>query len=441
MTRRRRVSRREAAEKHDALGRERRIASREARAVEEIEFARSLERTWKITGYDIRGMFHGRYDRDELRKVPVPIRRLAPHLCSCNTPLQLEKYERLLTEIVDKAPKLLREDYLFLVYGLRDSLWIRPIEDWIPRGRSPRAIFISLVDHLFVRYKVPGFLYGTFFEYTGEHSGPDFLHLFEAVAKGGSPYRYLRGYKGIPVTRRMCRRFMETSAGTPLMVGLRRAQVEALGGDRRLADRICGTFLGRELQISEAFWQGVIHWFCNHWTGDSRKVGPLLDYIKHCWEENRGFSMKGRSPHTLIQGMEEWHRDLARLKALEKYTFKPSGFSGMNWEEKKKVGVNAFKVETWVIEEILTSKDLVAEGSKMKHCVASYSDGIKEGGSSIWSVKKDDERRLTIEIDNRNRCIAQVAGPCNESASDKEKAMVRKWARENNIRIQKNAWW
>lgn len=439
MTRRRRVSRREASEKRGALRRKNRIALQENEIARGVECQKLLrQKKLIIDEAFVSTVFRAAEGRDP-HSLPTHFHVLTWHLSYYDRKRDREKFEHLLIEIIRRAPKLMREDYIPLVAKLREGLWIRPIDEWTPHGRSPRSIFISLVDHLFVQYPVPRFLYESLFNNYEPASALRVDSLFQVAAKGGSPYRYLREYKRVPVTRRMCHLFMGTPAGIPIIVGLRRAQVEVLGGERRLADRICRSFLGRELQPDEAFWQSVIHWLCNHWTDDARKVGPLLDYIKHRWEEDRSFSMKARSSNALIQGMEEWHRDLARLQALEKYVFKPSGFSGASYEMKKRVGVRG--VEIWTIEEVLTSKGLIAEGRKMKHCVASYADWIKEGRSSIWSVKKDDERRLTIEIDNKNRRIAQVAGPCNESANGKEKAVVRSWAKENNIRIMRDAWW
>jgi hypothetical protein len=433
MTRRRRVFKKEAAEKRDALRRKRRRASKEAKAAKEIECKKRLQRKWSINEKAVSSAM----ETGNFRNLPINILRLLRY-CECKR--EWKKAERLVFEIIRKAPNLARSDYIPLASKLSKSLWIRPIEEWVPRGCSPKSIFISLVDHLLVRYPVPRFLYTSFFESNGWFSSPRCDHLFQAVANGCSPYRYLRDYEGIPLTRRMCHHFMATPADTPIVVGLRRAQVEVLRGDRQLADRICGTFLGRNIQKEEAFWQSVIHWFCNHWDGDKKKVGPLMDYIKSRRDEDWNFSMKGRSILALVRGMEEWHRDLARLHKLEKYVFKPSGFHEANFEMKRRVGVKEFEEEVWSVEEVLTSKDLVAEGKKMRHCVAGYADAIQEGISSIWSLKKDGERRLTIEINNARRNVVQVAGPSNKSANAKEREIVKRWARANKIDIWKYAW-
>ncbi len=222
--------------------------------------------------------------------------------------------------------------------------------------------------------------------------------------------------------------------------------------------------MGRSLGVEEAFWFTVIQWFCNHPMLDPSQVQPLLDYIEHRKEDTDRrhraaleaaahgardqvpglFSMKGRTATTLFRDMERWHADLAReadLVRRERFTpysrqaipavFEPSGLRGLSWEVKK-----GRKRSVWTIVELLTARALSDEGRGLAHCVYSYGHSVAKGRSSIWSMRLDRERVVTVEVDNANRRIVQVRGLRNRLPTNGEREVLRRWAEQSDLAIR-----
>ena len=161
---------------------------------------------------------------------------------------------------------------------------------------------------------------------------------------------------------------------------------------------------------------------------DFSQVRPLWDYA-----QNQGIvSFKGRTLDNFLEGMENWHQDLAKNVNVKYEDWEGSGLGG--YEEIR----NEDNIETlYKIEEILNSVDLKREGKEMRHCVYSYVSRCRGGGTSIWTMKKVNEisknNLLTIEI--RGQDIVQVRGKCNRMAKDVEKKLIRAWAKKEGLKI------
>ena len=78
----------------------------------------------------------------------------------------------------------------------------------------------------------------------------------------------------------------------------------------------------------------------------------------------------------------------------------------------------------WTIQELLTSKELQAEGRAMNHCVSSYANNCLKGSASIWSMQVSDgktspHRVMTVAVNNKSRVISQARGKYNALPSGK----------------------
>lgn len=104
-----------------------------------------------------------------------------------------------------------------------------------------------------------------------------------------------------------------------------------------------------------------------------------------------------------------------------------SGFNDFIWEKDK--------VDTWTCEEILTPIALSQEGRILHHCVFSYHSSVEKGIVSIWSLRLNDERRITIEVQNASRKIVQVRGLQNRKAKHEEMKVILMWANTNRLSI------
>ena len=85
----------------------------------------------------------------------------------------------------------------------------------------------------------------------------------------------------------------------------------------------------------------------------------------------------------------------------------------------------------WMVQELLSNKELVSEGRAMRHCVASYAKNCRKGKTAIWSLQAVDEEEtrqpvMTIAVDVRRKNITQVRGKYNIAPVGKTKNVQQK---------------
>jgi hypothetical protein len=388
---------------------------------------------------------------EKVRSRPTPETQLLKRFDDLKPILEDDGYEAILLAaqklariVFERAPKIVDRAAPLWVLARHAPDWVRPLDNWQPKGKGAEAQFRSLVNHLIVKYPVPAFLYRVFettvrnVRMSVDRIWP-LVTFFVRVAQGTSVYKLTKipvedGGLVVPLTKRMCHRFMQSPAKSGFIEAIRRAQVEVLGGDHRLVRAIIDSPLGdRFLPGAEAFWMTVIQWFARHSMLDPNQVGPLFDYISHLRREDNDFSITGRSPLALLRGMERWHNELAHVRKLTGKPFEPSGFEAGVWENKRREKSGNFVVTRWTMTELLGSKALAKEGRAMSHCVYSYGRSIESGSTSIWSLQRNDERMVTVEVRNRHQSVVQVRGKANRRPTASEINYVRRWADENGL--------
>ncbi|MGD9546003.1 MAG: PcfJ domain-containing protein [Candidatus Krumholzibacteriia bacterium] len=345
----------------------------------------------------------------------------------------------VIQELADRRPRLLAADIMEPVLAIILISGVRSLDRWRPGGKGLRANFLSLAAHLLGPYPVPKFILEVTMQGDGLITPELFRHLrtAKALAHGGSIHRDLRGTV-LPgtLTRRMCHVWAATPETLSIAGAARRAQVLCYGGGVKLARLIAGGLPRVMSHNREEFWAEAIHWFCRQPDLDPVQVGPLCDFLSHRIAEDPGFSLKGRTYGSLKRAMEQWHRETADLRRIGMKSFTPSGFAGATWRKTVKVHGRLVAEDLWSFQEILTARDLVDEGSAMRHCVATYARNIGCGYCSIWSLRMNGNRKLTIEVVNRERRVVQVRGKSNRRALEAEAVMVRKWAAKNALQVE-----
>jgi hypothetical protein len=97
----------------------------------------------------------------------------------------------------------------------------------------------------------------------------------------------------------------------------------------------------------------------------------------------------------------------------------------------------AYEGEEFSIALPKDAADIVREGNKLCHCVASYIKKVAIGDSFIVFLRKKKEKDkpfYTIEIQN-NR-VVQIRGLANSKLKDsKAKEFIRDWSRKNKLYI------
>lgn len=345
-------------------------------------------------------------------------------------------FRELLHTAWQRAPRLRHVERVDSLWALTASRWNRPLSDWQPSGRGRDALFRSLARHLLARWPVPAFLYGVF-DLAPAPAGR-MAPLLGMIGGGDSARAAVeRGLLPRTMTRRMCHQFLRTPAQVPVIEAVRRAQVLGLGGDRALASRVCATGLGRELTGDEVFWSSFLQWLVNHPELPAEQIGPLFDYLEWRRGQQPGFSIAGRSAPALLRLMQTWHDELARERRLKGTVFEPSGFPAAAWRLRPR-GTDALC--QWTVDELLCSKQLRAEGRAMKHCVFAYADVVERGRTSIWSLRRDGERELTVEVDNRHKAIVQARSRLNRPPGYPAREVLARWADEAGLTLRRRLW-
>jgi hypothetical protein len=256
----------------------------------------------------------------------------------------------------------------------------------------------------------------------------------------------------IPLTKRMAHHFLEAPSDSSVEQALRWGQVIGLGGEARLAKAILATRLADDFEHNE-FWTSVIRFFIQHPMLDPAQIGPIIDYLHHQrFVEREEFvapgviqrqpppqpnlSMKGRDPVSLLRQVERWHRQLAYESVDSRMEWPTSGIGNFDWVEGTE---GSPSLRRWKIHELLSSKQLVAEGRAMRHCVASYAGSCARRATSIWSLKLENHegtlRVLTVEVDLRSKLICQARGKHNRVPDTKSKDVLRRWAAKEGLRL------
>ena len=316
--------------------------------------------------------------------------------------------------------------------------WIRPLDEWLPKTHNPDRQFSSLARHLWAVYDVPLFMDKAWLQGTVVQQ-----RWFKHIGAG----KNIRTADGLPapLTKKMAHAFLGAPETYPIDAAFRWAQALALGGDERLADALRETRLAREFRDDE-FWLSVIRFFVRNPMLDLVHVNPIVDYLWNQRYEPRvefvdrgvarelgpaqpNLSMRGRTVATVLREVEQWHRQLGREGSGGRLQWRKSAFGDYRFVEGTEESRN---MRIWRIQELLSSQELIAEGRRMHHCVASYAVSCHGGKCSIWSmnVETDEgiEPLLTIEVGHDTNEIRQVRGIRNRLSTEKEKDIIRRWA-------------
>ena len=358
-------------------------------------------------------------------------------------PLLAFPEDPFLYPIEKKAPKLLEHPTYRRIIERMGATGghLRPINDWTPRGKGCETLYRSLCEHIWAKYPMPAFIWSAFFDKL-EWLDP----LVKDIARGSSLFTLSKeGKFPLPMTRAMVHELMTSTPGDiPFTKAVRRVQVKTAGGTPRFFQVWAGTRPGQALgtKAEETFWASVVEWFSKQPMLDPTQVAPLVDFIGYRRNHERDFSMKGRSPMALIRGMQEWHGDLAKVKATNGAAYERSGFRGLEMECSGEGNTK----DIWRIQEILSAKELIAEGRDLHHCVASYSWRVEAKQVSIWSMTckptwESEKKMVTIEVTNGPRAIIQARGRFNRAIeAGVEFKVMQRWAQDNGLSISIGRW-
>jgi hypothetical protein len=328
---------------------------------------------------------------------------------------------------------LSEEKYLKGIFYISQfaSYFIRDLGCWKRGSYQPEKQFSHLLRYLFARYPVPHFMDSAWLAEGQEKEQSWFIEIGIGVS--------VRKLHGLPIslTKRMAHAFLWTPAYFSIAGAFRFSQVIAYGGDEWLAWHINATLLGRNEFRNDDFWLTVIRFFAQAPLFDVRRVGEVIDFINHRRLAQPGYSLKGRTPDSLLRQVDEWLAQIRHERTQGgKLSWNSSGIALFDYETGEGDQVKIYK-----IRELLSSNVLRAEGKSMRHCVYTYVKSCYSGECAIFSLMADtfsgSERLVTIEVDLRKRQIVQAKARFNECPADDAKEVIQLWAAKVQISIAK----
>lgn len=299
--------------------------------------------------------------------------------------------------------------------------WIRSPQTWSENGER------SLIDHLFVLYDVPDFLYYQWF-YEPEVPRFKWWCWFILLGQGGSLKRAAERFQwNIP------NRFQHylqhvTFEASPTDACLF-VEVKRLGGSaidfirlRRNPAFVIDPTEYSAVNPYMTFWYDTVRWLIIHSNAITDTESDLIlawamhEYTEAERAENPPFSWKGRRVRRVLERSRQYGQQLRRSASGDQWQS-----HGWDW------GWNEVPSERWSFVELTSGEALFDESQAMHHCVSNYARQCAAGRSAIVSMRYNDTRCLTIEIDLETRQVVQVNGLCNRSATTKEQRVVARW--------------
>lgn len=351
---------------------------------------------------------------------------------------------------VNENSDLFQKDYMALLVDILKNRfqWVRHYTEW----KSQAVIYenypdhneqmASLIQHLFSPKTIPDFFYHDFLNSSSKDLG-EFVTFIKTHDLRRCPSA------SIVLSKRIIRFLYKFPYKVPSDYSVYEAYlwalVHGLGGDVRLFQFVKEADLeskekGRSENEYWEFWKIVIRFFIDHPELDVSQFGPVADYIHTrkfvmAGPEKPNFSMRGRKPASLLREVTRWHEKLGQQFDYEGLEWGRIEISDFCYEEILSPG----KKREWKISQLCTGNELIAEGNKLNHCVATYADSCMSGGCSIWSMTVEtnciSSSHLTLEILNATKKIVQIRGAHNRLPTLEEMAIIKKWADDENLKI------
>jgi hypothetical protein len=186
-----------------------------------------------------------------------------------------------------------------------------------------------------------------------------------------------------------------------------------------------------------AFWiKTTMSLVRNGLSADTPDLDELYDYINYqVFQLNRNIDFSQKKLINLRREAHTWHNNLMLVRNY--------GYSGL--VKLPNLGIAPFKVEVkgknYVLKQLKTNKELIEEGTELKHCVGTYTRNCLKFGSYIFSLRElvenleseelEEVRMVTIEV-NRKR-IVQKKGLRNRSCDVLENHVIDLWRFENGL--------
>ena len=336
---------------------------------------------------------------------------------------------------------------------LLEDYWIRPLNDWKTKSHNQERDLISLINHLFIKYKPPNCLLKDFI-YNQERGSFERALWFVKLSNGENLRK--QEYLPFPITKMVSHFFTTCPHEMFVEQTFRWAQAKALGATHSQTINIAMSKLGEQFfywkdgyghekyigEQNNRFWESVISFFIKNVFIDKDWYNRIIDYIeyqKFGGGNQPNFSMNGRTPESLLKQVEMFEKTYVKSNRNSSNR----QWTSINLEHNKVYTINNKNEESeivYIFNELLSESELRAESKTQSHCVWSYAEACEREIKSIFSMVRKDEngnktKELTIEINRGAKCIMQLAKKYNAKPTKNDIMVVRKWASDNDLKF------
>ncbi len=323
----------------------------------------------------------------------------------------------LLRTLESSCPRLATAQWIAPLARLAEVKWRGRANEWKAPVRSPKGAFPALARHVLGPFRVPGSLIAGL-EAEERVDAGRFADWAASVARGGSAREAAGRHLPVRLTRREVHQVLLAPRKHGGVGAIRRAQLTSAGAGPRLVCELVRTPTGRRLRDRgiEAGLPTTFGWLVRAEL-DRGEAARVLGWFVARRREDPTFSMAGRSRAAVLRRVARAEKELGAI-ADAPDQLPEAMFAGGTWQ---------VEGTQWAVLQLRAPAEFIAESRAMEHCVYTYIDVAQRGKTSIWSLTRDGERAVTIEVD-RGRRIVQVRGKHNRAATPAERSVVSRWA-------------
>lgn len=341
----------------------------------------------------------------------------------------------------------------YLALSPKNRFAIRPAGEFVATAADLRGQVLELIDHLFVRYPVPLFLYRVMLSEAGQRLvfpggqptirtkrwvalETKYRRWFYAVAQGDSFAQLVKE----TLNKREAHWFLQAPSEHDVETNLRWARLAALGFPREACDFVLRKFSHVLPDLTLERKKDLARFYARAWA----EIRPserdeIADYIRDALGDP-AFCLSGRTAASVRRLSDAWHR---RFRQPNFGDDTQTGRRHTSWQEAFADWEQRFGSVLVRAVELTTGRALMEEGAHQGHCVGGYAAACRANRSRIVSLRwfEGDEEitRLTVEIRPSDRRVVQIRGRFNRRPAPEEKEVVRLWADRHDLRIGPNA--
>jgi PcfJ-like protein len=306
--------------------------------------------------------------------------------------------------------------------------WVRQPSSYIPISYNPLKCLRGYVQHCMFKYPLSSMWLDLWFKKAYPKTEWEKRAITWSLQLG-SGVSAKKLDLPVPMTSLERHHFITTKE-YPVSEALRVAQMKALKFSTPLIEEILRSPIGdvfRYISIDssrEPFIKEFLLFISNQNMLSVENARPILDYVLNQRQQDRSYSLKGRTATSILRSVEAWHAAINKSKTGAHVSW-PGQKGHLPYDAQVQGGLLS-------ITELTSNKALLKEGNSMHHCVYSYAPSCISNACAIFSLRIEGKSYATIELRLPQKMVVQVRGSCNSKVDSVIKNHILAWANQNN---------